>query len=349
MTTTTYLPSALPGLSHLREKLGLSIPADEITIYSANTSFAWLTGMADALEAAATLKIRAGLDLSPNQPSVDTLSSLARAARRDIHVVKHNDGSFFHPKVYVSRHGAEVRAVVGSSNGSSHGFGRSVEANLALVGRRGGPEDELIVSLTTELENAISTRLSEGTLTRWRLPDEVPPPIPPTRWARAAPPKPPPVDADAWESDPGFVRARYLADFYSPISGVVEYIVANGHQGGFDIPNDQMPAVEQLLPQGIGAFLELAWRFIDQAGQTVFRADEGPRQVVQSGYGGNNRVITAGKPNVSRPLYNELERLGVLTGYVHALYKVEERDHKPPRLWMIHTLPAPVADRPEDT
>lgn len=347
MSVRAYLPSAQPGLGELRQRLGLSHPADELWVFTAHASYAWITGMADVINAAGAVQMRVGLDLAPHQSGVDALTELAKHRPHDIAVVKHVNGALFHPKLYAARHGDVVSAVVGSSNASSRGFERSVEANVAVQAAQNSPDARMVQDLIDGLEAEIGNRVTRGIAHWWRLPGEQPPPV--VRGPQSVPTAGRDPQVAAWQLEQEYIGAEYIADFVSPLSGVVDYVLANGHQGGFDIPSAQMQPVEALIPQGTGAVLELRWKFLNQRGETVFEATEQPRKVVQSGYGGHNRVITAGKPLISRPLVTEyLQPANLLSGSVHVLYKLSRPPGRPPILWMVHTLPDVSSVSPEE-
>ncbi len=334
----------VPGtneLARLPSLLGLDGSAEELRLYLANANSTWLTAARPGLDACQTMRVRVGLDLLPQGQALLRLRDIASSnpARRDVALVEHTDGSIFHPKVYAVRHGRTWRALVGSSNGSSGGFGLNLEANLLIEGPETDPEVSEVLRLTDLIEHEIEVRARQKRLNILRLPHDPLPIIKPAPGRRAASTEADEaVVSDGWEQDPSFLRATHLVSFDAPLSGMVEYVTANGHQGGFDIDKDKRSVVEALIPRGAGADLRLRWRFVTNDGATIFAVDEDPRRVVLSGYGGHNRVITASKPTVARPAYEQLKAVGVTSGLADIEYRLD-RESSPPALWMIHRVP----------
>lgn len=301
--------------------------------------------MGDAIGSASSVRLRVGLDIPLQRRAGEVLVQLSQAANRDFELLRHTDGAYFHPKLYVTKHLNQVAGVIGSSNASTAAFGRNVEANLIVTGPRGSPEEAYLDGLIHEIDAAVNERLASRVIQRWRLPGDALPDFlsvggraAPTR----APEAPPPVaPGDAWQLTPEFLNAEFVAEFESPISGVLTYVTNSSRQGGFDIKDTQMAAVERIIPRDDPPVLQLCWRFLAPDGTTLWAIDEEPRVVRQSGYGGHNRVITARLDLVARPLVARLRELGISNGDAHLLYKLERRVPGPFRLWMVHTLPVP--------
>jgi hypothetical protein len=70
------------------------------------------------------------------------------------------DGTTFHPKIYVFRHGRRFDAILGSSNLTRGGFGGNVEANVHL---HGSTDDGTFIQLTRFIEDLAGRGLQMST------------------------------------------------------------------------------------------------------------------------------------------------------------------------------------------
>ncbi len=140
MSVDVYVPGA-SGPNSLREALGLDRGVDEFTLYVAHASYPWLEHYSDDLNLAGKVSARVGLDLLPQGSALAKLRGISLRQGTDIRLIRSLDRATFHPKLYVTRRGNEVRGVLGSSNASTPAFSRSVEANLWIRGAPGSHED----------------------------------------------------------------------------------------------------------------------------------------------------------------------------------------------------------------
>lgn len=347
MSVNSFVPS-LPGAPSLTEALELSSPVDELIVYTAQASYTWLADMEESFNRAGTLRARVGLDLLPQASALLRLREHSLQEGRDIALIRTTAMSIFHPKIYVARRGASIRAVVGSSNGSRPGFSTNVEANVLLAGEEGSSEARLVRSLLRDIDTAIENQVVSGASRLVRLPDDPLPIVKPNAARRSLlePEAAESLATDGWSNDPGYLDSALVAEFDAPMTGMIRTVersmgAPTGGQGGFDIGNTSLPAVRQVLDQ-YGSNLELAWRFITGGGATIFAVNEPPRSngVRLSGTTGNHAVITVTMALVARPAYMQLKAINATKGYAHVTYRLEVRPSpEVPRLWMMHVVP----------
>lgn len=334
----------------LKTALGLDAPVDSLSIYAASMTYSWLAAMRTVFESAARLRVRVGLDLLPQASALLCLREISKNDGRDVLALRHSIPAIFHPKIYVAVRGDAVRAVIGSSNASSAAFGRNVEANLLLRGPKEGPEATAIDATIAKVDDSIAARIAAGELVGFQLPQDPIPVIPPDPVILGLfdPDVLEVINTDGWATDARYEDSELVTSFTSPMSGMVDTVLRSsgvpnkGGQGGFDIPKSELAAVEGVLKE-YGQNLELAWRFVTQAGATVFAVNEPPRShgVRLSGVTGHHAVITATLGLVARPAYRALLAIGATLGKADVTYRLElpSEPGKPARLWMIHVVP----------
>ncbi len=314
----------------------------EILIYTAFATPGWLESLRGALDHAAQVTVRLGLDIpaTPQRVLVDLMEMAAKPGR-DIRLVKHLGAGTFHTKVYGSRFADWTITLVGSSNGSEQAFSGNVEANLVLTGPPGSDEDSAAKALFREIDVLLDAASASGRVRIWRLPADPLPTLKPA-WANVARLEPEVAErneSDAWEDSPSFKASKEVARWDAPLSGLYDYADNTGRQAGLYIPRSHRETVLKLLGQ-YGNDIQLSWRFVTLEGATIFPYEQDRRALQASGQrpASHNLAITATRPTISLPATRLLRGLGMAA---QDRFDIEYRldlSGTRPRLWLIHRL-----------